>query len=156
MPPVHPVKGQMLLLRGEPGAVQRIVLGETRYVIPRRDGRVLVGSTMENADFDKTPTELAKQSLLASARELIPLLGDYRLERHWAGLRPGSPAGVPFIGPHPELEGLFFNAGHYRNGVVMGPASARLVADLLLGREPILNPALFSLNRIEFGKPQPQ
>ena len=68
------------------------------------------------------------------------MLADYPVERHWAGLRPGSPGGVPYIGRHPEIGNLFINSGHYRNGVVLGPASARLVADLVLGREPVVDP----------------
>lgn len=138
--PVRPVRGQMILYRAEPGLVQRIVLSRDRYVIPRRDGRILVGSTLENAGFEKTTTRAAMLELEAEARRLIPALADYPIEHHWAGLRPGSPQGIPYILQHPRIAGLFINTGHFRNGVVLGPASARLLADILLQREPILDP----------------
>ena len=75
------------------------------------------------------------------------MLADYPVEAHWAGLRPSSPAGVPYIGPHPQVDGLFVNAGQFRNGIVLGPASARLAADLVLGRAPIVDPAAICLDR---------
>lgn len=138
--PVRPVRGQMILYRAEPGVVQRIVLSRDRYVIPRRDGRILVGSTLEDVGFEKATTRAAMQELEAEARRLIPALANYRIEHHWAGLRPGSPRGIPYIIQHPRIAGLFINTGHFRNGVVLGPASARLLADILLQRKPILDP----------------
>ncbi|HHH38129.1 MAG TPA: FAD-dependent oxidoreductase, partial [Sedimenticola sp.] len=75
----------------------------------------------------------------------FPVLENAPVEHHWAGLRPGSPAGIPFIGPVPGIDGLWLNTGHYRNGVVLAPASARLAADLILGRDPILPPAAYRL-----------
>ena len=138
--PVVPVRGQMILFRARPGQVRRIVLDGGRYVIPRRDGRILVGSTLEHVGFDKVTTAAARAELCAAAVRLIPALADCELEHHWAGLRPGSPTGVPCIARHPALANLYINAGHYRNGVVLGPASARLLADILLGREPELDP----------------
>lgn len=77
---------------------------------------------------------------------MFPLLKRTPIEDHWAGLRPGSPSGIPYIGPYPEVEGLYVNAGHFRNGLVTGPASARLIADLLLEREPILAPSAYALD----------
>ncbi len=138
--PVRPVRGQMILFRAEPGLVSRIVLSQDRYVIPRRDGRVLVGSTMEEVGFDKSTTEEALAELQAEACRIIPALADYSIEHHWAGLRPGTPTGIPYIYGHPDLAGLFVNTGHFRNGVVLGLASARLLADLVLQRAPILDP----------------
>ncbi len=143
--PVEPVRGQMLLYRAEPGVVKRILLDAAHYVIPRRDGRVLVGSTMERVGFDKSTTGEALATLREAAARLVPALAHYPIERHWAGLRPGSPHGIPYITAHPHIEGLFVNAGHFRNGVVMGPASARLLADLILKREPILDPSPYAI-----------
>jgi len=142
--PVRPVRGQMILYRAEPKVVQRIVLSRDRYVIPRRDGRILVGSTLEEVGFDKSTTRAAMQELEGEACRLIPALAKYKIEHHWAGLRPGSPHGIPYIMQHPRIEGLFINTGHFRNGVVLGPASARLLADILLGRQPILEPAPYA------------
>lgn len=136
--PVRPVRGQMILYRAEAGMVSRIVLSQDRYVIARRDGRVLVGSTLEDTGFDRSTTESARKALAAEALRLIPALATCAIEHHWAGLRPGSPDGIPYIGAHPEIAGLYVNTGHFRNGVVLGLASSRLSADIMLGREPIV------------------
>lgn len=142
--PVEPVKGQMILYKCEPGFLPSMVLAKGRYAIPRRDGHILVGSTLEHEGFDKTPTDVARESLQASAEELIPALARQPIVGHWAGLRPGSPDGIPFIGPVPGFEGLWLNCGHYRNGLVLAPASCRLLADLMLGREPIVDPTPYA------------
>lgn len=134
---VRPIRGQMLVLRGEPGTLRRIVLYHDRYLIPRIDGRIVVGSTLEDVGFDKSTTEKAREELLLAARELMPELAGWSLEHQWAGLRPGSPQGIPVIDEHPMIKGLFVNAGHFRNGVVMGLASARLCTDIITGEPPI-------------------
>ena len=131
--PVSPVRGQMLLYRAEPETVKRILLYKDRYVIPRRDGHVLIGSTLEHVGFNKQTTDVAREDLIASAIEIVPALANYPIKQHWAGLRPGSPNGTPFIGKHPEISNLYVNTGHYRNGVVLGPASATLLASHVLG-----------------------
>ena len=143
-PEIHPVRGQMLMFKAAPGTISRIVLEANRYVIPRRDGRTLFGSTIEEAGFDKQTTAAARDELYAIATQRFPILKEYPVEAHWAGLRPSSPAGVPYIGGHPQIDGLFINAGHFRNGIVLGVASARLAADLILGREPIVDPAPYA------------
>ena len=142
--PVVPVKGQMILYKCREDFLPAIVLAKGRYAIPRRDGHVLIGSTLEHAGFDKTPTDEALASLKASAIELLPALADAEVVGHWAGLRPGSPEGIPFIGPVPDHDGLWLNCGHYRNGLVLAPASCQLLADLMLGREPIVDPAPYA------------
>ncbi len=143
---ITPVRGQMLLYRGKPGLLKHVVLHRGHYAIPRRDGRLLFGSTLEDVGFDKTVTEQARHELEHAAQALIPALAEIPLERHWAGLRPASPNGIPYIGAHPQIEGLYINAGHFRNGVVMAPASAHLLVDLLLGRRPVLDPTPFALD----------
>jgi glycine oxidase len=142
--PVVPVKGQMILYQCAEDFLPAMVLAKGRYAIPRRDGHILIGSTLEHAGFDKTPTDEARASLQASAVGLLPALADAQVVGHWAGLRPGSPEGIPFIGPVPGHEGLWLNCGHYRNGLVLAPASCQLLADLLLGREPIVDPAPYA------------
>ncbi|GEK46516.1 glycine oxidase ThiO [Bisbaumannia pacifica] len=143
---VRPVRGQMILFRAPPGLVKRVVLMDGRYVIPRADGRVLAGSTLEEVGFDQGTTEAARDSLWESATAIVPALAECQVEHHWAGLRPGSPDGVPFIGAAPGFSNLHVNAGHYRNGLVLAPASTRLLVDGLLGREPILDPAPYALS----------
>lgn len=142
---VKPVKGQMILFKTEPNKIKRITLSQDRYVIPRRDGRVLVGSTLEHTGFDKSTTTTAREELMAEAVRIIPCLKEAEVEHHWAGLRPGSPNGIPYICPVVGLDGLFLNAGHFRNGVVLGPASARLAADLILNRRPTFDIAPYQL-----------
>ncbi|SFI10048.1 glycine oxidase ThiO [Modicisalibacter xianhensis] len=143
--PVRPVKGQMILFKAPPGLVERVVLMDGRYVIPRNDGRILAGSTLEDVGYDKATTAEARESLHASALCIIPALAQCPVEHHWAGLRPGSPDGIPFIGAAPGLQGLSVNAGHYRNGLVLAPASTRLLVDALLGRTPIVDPEPYRL-----------
>ncbi|MCW9088248.1 MAG: glycine oxidase ThiO [Gammaproteobacteria bacterium] len=142
---VRPVKGQMLLFRAAPGLLQQVVLWDGYYLIPRRDGRILIGSTLEETGFDKQTTDEARELLRQQAFRILPALEQVELEHHWAGLRPGSPEGVPFIGPVPGLEGLSVNAGQYRNGVVTGLASARLLKNLVLDEAPILPPDSYQL-----------
>lgn len=139
--PVRPVRGQMLLYRLAPGTLPCMVMANGRYLIPRRDGHVLCGSTLEETGFDNSTTEEARVSLMQSATQLLPQLEGVEPVAHWAGLRPGSPNGIPFIGRIPERDNLWINAGHFRNGLVLAPASARLLADLLLQREPMLDPS---------------
>ena len=144
--PVEPVKGQMMLFKAPVGLINRVVLMGGRYLIPRNDGRILVGSTLERVGFDKQTTEEAKQSLYKTALEICPALEKYELEHHWAGLRPGSPEGVPYIGAVPGVDNLYVNAGQFRNGLVLAPASTRLLADQLLGRKPVIDPEPYKLS----------
>ena len=145
-PDIAPVRGQMILFYGKPGQINHITLHRERYLIPRRDGRMLFGSTLEHTGFVKTTTAEAKEALYRAAFEMFPVLKRTPIEDHWAGLRPSSPSGIPFIGAYPGVDGLFINAGHFRNGLVTGPASARLATDLVLGRTPILNPAPYAVD----------
>ena len=142
--PVEPVKGQMILFKCAADFLPAMVLANGRYAIPRRDGHVLVGSTLEYAGFDKTPSDAALASLHASAAALLPALAEAEVVAHWAGLRPGSPDGIPAIGPVPEHDGLWLNCGHFRNGLVLAPASCQLLCDLLLGQTPIVDPAPYA------------
>lgn len=137
---VQPVRGQMLVFEPRPGLIKGMILHKGRYLIPRKDGRILVGSTLEYTEFDKSTTEEAKAELLACAYDMVPALRDVPVEAHWAGLRPGAPEGIPYIGKIPGWNNLYMNAGHFRNGLVLAPASARLMRNLLLGETPIVDP----------------
>jgi glycine oxidase len=137
---VEPVKGQMILFKCAADFLPCMLLARGRYAIPRRDGHILIGSTLERVGFDKATTQEARISLQASAEELLPALAAAQLVGHWAGLRPASPEGIPFIGPVPGHQGLWLNCGHYRNGLVLAPAACQLLGDLLLGRKPIVDP----------------
>jgi glycine oxidase len=129
---ITPVKGQMIMFEADPTLLRPMVLDQGRYLIPRRDGHILVGSTVEHSGFDKQTTQQARDELEQFACSLCPALRRYRIQKQWAGLRPGTPSGIPYIAPHPTIENLGLNCGHFRNGLVMGPASAALIVDLML------------------------
>jgi glycine oxidase len=131
---VSPVRGQMLLYSSTPGTIRHILLAADHYVIPRRDGRVLAGSTVEEVGFNKQTTPDARNELRLAAESLVPKLACCKIERHWSGLRPGSAHEIPYICAVPGIQGLYLNTGHFRNGLLLAPASARLMADLILGR----------------------
>lgn len=135
--PIKPMKGQMLLF-SPCHLVSRVVLADGRYAIPRGDGRIVFGSTLEDVGFVRAPDQAGFEDLYASALRLVPDLAEVPVEAQWAGFRPGSPGGLPWIGP--VTEALWINAGHFRNGVVLAPASARLLADQMMGRTPIIDP----------------
>lgn len=136
---VRPVKGQMLLFKLAPGALSTIVAQDGRCLIPRRDGHVLVGATVEEAGYDKSVSDAVRQDFTAWAHRLLPAISDETFVMQWAGLRPGSPGAVPYIGPHPEIEGLYINSGHFRYGLTMAPGSAMALADLMSGRVPAVS-----------------
>ncbi|MHB1188708.1 MAG: glycine oxidase ThiO [Thiobacillus sp.] len=139
-PHIRPIRGQMLLFKLDPGVLDTILYRNGLYLIPRRDGHVLVGSTLEDAGFDKTTDAATRRRLHLEAAELLPVLGDVQPVQHWAGLRPGSPGNIPVIDRHPDFENVFVNTGHYRYGVTLAPASAELLVDLMEGATPALDP----------------
>ncbi len=145
---IRPVRGQMLLYRATPGLLSRIVIEQGHYLIPRRDGHVLAGSTLEEAGFDKSTTVDARVALARFAEGLAPALAGVEVVRQWAGLRPGSPSGIPYIGAVPGIGGLYVNAGHYRNGVLLAPGSARLLSDILLRESRIVDPAPYAVRAL--------
>ena len=139
-PEIYPAKGQMLLFDAPLGTLQHIILDGDRYLIPRSDGKIIVGSTVEHDVFHKTLTIEAHDQLTKFATKLLPALKTAPMIKHWAGLRPATENGVPYIGRHPEIHNLSLNAGHFRNGLTMSPASAQLLVDLILNRLPVVNP----------------
>jgi glycine oxidase len=146
-PGIRPVRGQIALLNTGRPLCRRILLWGSRYLVPRPDGRVLVGSTEEDAGFNKQTTAAAVGELLALACRLVPALADAHLERCWAGLRPGSPDGLPFLGRVPGVDNLFVAAGHFRAGIGLSPATALVMKELLLGQELTIPLEPFRLDR---------
>jgi len=141
--PVAPVRGQILWYLLPRPEFRQVLMRDGRYLIPRRDGVVLVGSTVEEAGFDDSTTAEARSELSAAAAAMVPLLGTLAPQGQWAGLRPGSPDGIPLIGPVPGCPGLWLNTGHFRNGVNLAPASPLLLEALLAGTAPPLDPAAY-------------
>jgi glycine oxidase len=145
MLPVKPVKGEMLALVSSEGAAppKRVIWGHGVYLVPR-GARLLVGATLEDAGFDTGLTEAAEDWLTARALALLPGLRDWRIDEHWAGLRPGSPDGLPMLGLS-AVEGLFVATGQHRNGILFAPAIAEILPRFILERAS--EPAAFSPRR---------
>ncbi len=134
---VKPIRGQMLLFKFDTPPLPHIVLQKDLYLIPRRDGHLIVGSTLEDVGFDKSTTDEAREMLWQRAIALLPPLRGMPVVKHWAGLRPASPGNIPTIGRHPQLSNLYFNSGHFRYGVTMAPASVEVLLHAMNG-EPQL------------------
>lgn len=136
---IFPVRGQMLRIHAPELNVRSILLNEDSYIIPRQDGQLVIGSTVENCGFDKSTTRSAFMKLKAQAEKLVPALKSYSVAQQWSGLRPGTVDGIPLIQRHAAIEGFYINAGHYRNGVILAPGSSRRLVDLMLNRtsEPL-------------------
>jgi glycine oxidase len=147
-PPVRPVKGEILTLRGSPEApvCTGIVAGERVYMVPRADGRLIVGATVEERGFDTTVTAGGVHELLREAYRLVPEIAELELVEATAGLRPGSPDNAPLIGAG-DAEGLLIATGHFRNGVLQAPVTADCIAALLVGEAPPVDLGPFSPQR---------
>lgn len=141
--PVRPVKGQLLRLRDPagPGLLRRVLRFEGGYVVPREDGRYVLGATVEERGFELAATAGGVYEILRDAHELVPGISELEIEELSVGLRPGTPDNAPVIGPA-AVQDLIWATGHYRNGILLAPLTAELVADLLAGEEaldPILS-----------------
>lgn len=136
---IKPIRGQMLLFKTQPGLLEHVIYHQGIYLIPRRDGHILVGSTIEDVGFDKSTLLETRLALTNAAFNILPALRSAPLIQHWSGLRPGSPSNIPTIARHPEIENLYLNAGHFRYGVTMAPVSADLIASIILDRTPSMD-----------------
>ena len=132
--PGRPVRGQMLLLRPRRADVSRIIHRYPHYAVPRRDGRVLIGATVEEAGFDKRTTGAARDALLTAAAAILPCLVDAEVERQWSGLRPASADALPLIGRAPNFSNLWIASGHHRSGLQLAPPTARMISAMIRGQ----------------------
>jgi glycine oxidase len=126
--PVRPAKGQMVALRAEDVVIERVLWSEKIYLVPRNDGRILAGATVEYSGFDKRTTAGGIAKVLSAAIELAPDLTNAQIEETWAGLRPDSPDHLPILGPT-DLDGLLIATGHFRSGILLTPITARLIRE---------------------------
>ena len=126
--PVRPAKGQMVSLRADDVMIQRVLWSEHVYLVPRNDGRILAGATIEYVGFDKRTTAGGIEKILSAAIELAPGLSNARIEETWAGLRPDTPDHLPILGPT-DVDGLMMATGHFRSGILLTPITARLVRE---------------------------
>jgi len=149
--PSRPVKGQMLAVIPSGYDLRHVVRSREVYLLPRRSGRILIGATVEEAGFDKTVQPEVIQKLHQAASSLVPSIGKAKMIEAWAGLRPGSPDGLPVLGAG-SLPGTYVATGHFRNGILLAPATAAVMSELIQGRQSQIDilpflPSRFSGNR---------
>ena len=142
---VFPVKGQMLLYDVPEHPLTQMRMVDDHYLIPRQNGQIIVGSTVEAAGFDVLPTVQAYAQLKQAAENLYPPLANTQVLAQWSGLRPGSTQALPVIGAHPQHKNMWINSGHFRNGLCLAPASAKLLAQQLLGQTTTIDAQAFQL-----------
>jgi len=130
---VEPVRGQIITLAPPQHSLNHVIYSRRGYLVPRRDGRLLVGSTTEHVGFSKVATSDAADMLLAAACEISPLLNELPVADHWSGLRPYAAGGMPVLGTVDGIDGLLLATGHYRNGILLAPVTGKLMADMVLG-----------------------
>jgi glycine oxidase len=140
----------MLAVRTVPRAVHQVIYGRHMYVVPRPDGETIVGATVEDVGFRKEVTLEGLEELIQAGRRVAPGIMGQPVVRTWAGLRPGSPDGLPLVGSVSGLPGLLLAVGHYRNGILLGPMTGLLIKQLLVDRVPsphleLLRPERFPL-----------
>ena len=156
-PEIQPVRGQMIEYAAPPGLLRHIVLRKQEdspmdcYLIPRPNGHILAGSTLERCGFSASVTDAARVALAGFAVRTLPALATCPITRQWAGLRPDASRATPIICAHPEIGNLFLNGGHFRNGILLAPASALLLAQLICKRTPAMDTAAFGINGTLYG-----
>ena len=134
---IEPRRGQMIALAHVPAVVTHCVHGEV-YLVPRPSGELLIGATVERAGFQRVVTAEGIAGLLHSAIELVPAVRELPIARTWCGFRPWAPDSLPVLGPWPGVEGLFVATGHFRNGILLAPITARLMTEWITGGQPSL------------------
>ena len=146
-PPIEPVRGQMICFDAKPQLTRHVIFSPRGYLVPRQDGRLLAGSTSENAGFTKQVTAGGISTILANAREISPAVSPLPIVDTWSGLRPRAPDGLPVLGPCDEIDGLFYATGHYRNGILLAPVTGELIAEAVVAGHISSLLAAFSPNR---------
>lgn len=144
--PVRPAKGQMISLRAKGFSVERVLWSDHVYLVPRNDGRILAGATVEYVGFEKNVTVGGLEKILAAALQLAPPLADAQIEETWAGLRPDSPDHLPIIGPT-DLDGILIATGHFRSGILLAPITAQLIREWITKQNVTVDWARFSPTR---------
>jgi len=147
-PPVSPVRGQMIAIETPQPVLRHVVYSSSCYLVPRIDGRLLIGSTMEHVGYNKKVTVEGIGGLLRGALEIIPSLNSYAFKEAWAGLRPYAPDKLPILGES-QLPGLIIATAHFRNGILLTPITGQLIADLIISGKTSTPLERFSPNRFQ-------
>ncbi|MDT4967912.1 MAG: glycine oxidase [Acidobacteriota bacterium] len=147
---IEPVRGQMLCFETNPRLTRHIIYSPRGYLVPRRDGRLLAGSTTEDAGFNKDVTAGGISSITQHSLEISPAIGDLSIVDSWAGLRPHSADDLPVLGECHDVSGLFYATGHYRNGILLAPITGELIADEIMTNVKPLQSLAFSPDRFAF------
>ena len=142
---IKPMRGQIVLYEQPADGPAHMVFHEGFYMVPRKDGVLLAGSTLEDVGFDPTTTDSVREELRIKAEAVLPSLKGRPILKHWSGLRPGTPENLPTIAAHPQIENLFLNTGHFRYGLTMAPCSAKMIAALVCGETPLHDPTPFAM-----------
>lgn len=145
--PVEPVHGQLIALDTTPPVLRHNVASARGYIVPRADGRLIVGATMERVGFHTAVTPVGMSAMTQVAIQISDELRDRRILAHWSGLRPGTPDGLPILGPDPDLPHLIYATGHFRNGILLAPVTAEIVGDLVASRPPRVDLAPYRADR---------
>jgi glycine oxidase len=135
IPTIEPVRGQMVCLEAKPRLTRHVLYSPRGYLVPRQDGRLLAGSTSENAGFAKCVTAGGIAGILRNALNISPAIADLPVVDTWAGLRPRAPDGLPVLGPCGEIDGLFCATGHYRNGILLAPLTGELISEAIVSSQ---------------------
>ena len=146
--PVKPIQGQMLLFKTPEQWLPTMCMNRVMYLIPRTDGHIVCGSSMHDLGFEHRTDLNTQQQIYQASLELVPELAQFPIVQHWAGLRPSSPTGIPYIGQLPQLENAWANFGHFRNGLCMAPASAKLLTQLMLKQPTFVDASAYSTERL--------
>jgi glycine oxidase len=141
---ITPVRGQILCFDGRPGNLSSSVFSTGGYVVPRRDGRILAGSTLDDAGYDKSVTLDGVEKISRAARVMVPGLAAMRLRETWAGLRPATKDFLPVLGASPSLPNVLYATGHYRSGILLSAITGEILADLAMDRAPSIDLAPFA------------
>jgi glycine oxidase len=146
---IKPIRGQMLCFEANPGVARHVIYSPRGYIVPRHDGRLLAGSTTEDAGFEKRVTAAGVQAILSAALEISPRISTLPMTDSWAGLRPRAADTLPVLGPCAEISGVFYATGHYRNGILLAPVTGELIAGAIV--DQVFPPELSIFSPDRFG-----
>ena len=152
MPAVKPIRGQIMSFRTAKRLFEKVIYSPRGYLVPRLDGRILAGATVEDVGFDKSVTTGGTDFLRENALEIAPCLVNLEPGESWAGLRPFAADGLPILGAFPEIENLFIAAAHYRNGILLAPKTAEIIANAIWGNTESKYLKIFSPRRFQTAK----